>query len=181
MQSDATGETGTAAPAGLSNPMTMMFAVAGGLSVANIYYAQPLLGAMATDFGLSPAAIGIVVTMTQIGYALGLIFITPLGDILNRRRLIAVQALLLSVALMAAAFAPNAGLFMTAMAAVGLLSVLVQTLIAFAAVLATRWRAAGPSALSPAAWSSASSVPASSPGSCRISAGGERFTSALQY
>lgn len=137
MQSDAIGETGATAPAGLSGPVTMMFAVAGGLSVANVYYAQPLLGAMATDFGLSPAAIGIVVTMTQVGYALGLIFITPLGDILNRRRLIAAQALLLSMALMAAAFARNAGLFMAAMAAVGLLSVLVQTLIAFAAVLAT--------------------------------------------
>jgi predicted MFS family arabinose efflux permease len=133
---DAVTDTASNDPAGLSGVMTMMFAVAGGLSVANVYYAQPLLGAMAGDFGISPASIGIVVTMTQIGYALGLIFITPLGDILDRRRLIAVQSLLLCVALAAAALAPTGGLFMAAMVAVGLLSVLVQTLIAFAAVLA---------------------------------------------
>lgn len=133
---DAVTDTASNAPAGLSGVMTMMFAVAGGLSVANVYYAQPLLGAMAGDFGISPASIGIVVTMTQIGYALGLIFITPLGDILDRRRLIAVQSLLLCVALAAAALAPTGGLFMAAMVTVGLLSVLVQTLIAFAAVLA---------------------------------------------
>ncbi|WP_426229249.1 MFS transporter [Pararhizobium sp. DWP3-4] len=129
-------DTARHGPAGFSGAMTMMFAVAGGLSVANVYYAQPLLGAMAGDFGISPASIGIVVTVTQIGYALGLIFITPLGDILDRRRLIAVQSLLLCLALAAAALAPTGGLFMAAMAAVGLLSVLVQTLIAFAAVLA---------------------------------------------
>jgi predicted MFS family arabinose efflux permease len=123
--------------AGLSGAMTLMFAIAAGLSVANVYYAQPLLDAMAADFGIGTGSIGMVVTMTQTGYALGLVFITPLGDILNRRRLIAVQALLLSVALTAAAWAPTAGLFMAAMIAVGLLSVLVQTLIAFAAVLAS--------------------------------------------
>ena len=133
---DAVTDTTSNAPAGLSGAMTMMFAVAGGLSVANVYYAQPLLGTMAGDFGISPPSIGIVVTMTQIGYALGLIFITPLGDILHRRRLIAAQSLLLCVALAAVALAPTGGLFMAAMVAVGLLSVLVQTLIAFAAVLA---------------------------------------------
>lgn len=134
------------APAGLSGAMTMMFAVAGGLSVANVYYAQPLLAAMAQDFGIGTASIGIVVTVTQIGYALGLIFITPLGDILDRRRLITVQSALLSVALIAAGLASSASLFMAAMIAVGLLSVLVQTLIAFAAVLAspvTRGRTVG--------------------------------------
>ena len=133
---DAVTDHASNAPAGLSGAMTMMFAVAGGLSAANVYYAQPLLAAMAGDFGISPASIGIVVTMTQIGYALGLIFITPLGDILDRRRLIAVQSILLCVALAAAALAPTGGLFIAAMVAVGLLSVLVQTLIAFAAALA---------------------------------------------
>jgi len=133
---DAAEDRTSTDPAELSGIMTMMFAVAGGLSVANVYYAQPLLGAMAGDFGISPAAIGIVVTMTQIGYALGLVFITPLGDIVDRRRLIAVQSLLLCVALAAAALAPTGGLFVAAMAAVGLLSVLVQTLVAFATVLA---------------------------------------------
>lgn len=134
------------APAGFSGAMTMIFAVAGGLSVANVYYAQPLLAAMAQDFGIGTASIGIVVTVTQIGYALGLIFITPLGDILDRRRLITVQSVLLSVALIAAGLASSVGLFMAAMIAVGLLSVLVQTLIAFAAVLAspvTRGRTVG--------------------------------------
>ncbi|TWA67002.1 hypothetical protein FBZ85_1421 [Azospirillum brasilense] len=68
---------------GLSRVATLIFAVAAGLSVANVYYAQPLLDAIARDFGISPAAIGLVVTLTQVGYALELIFIAPLGSSQN--------------------------------------------------------------------------------------------------
>jgi len=52
---------------GLSNVTTLIFAVAAGLSVANIYYAQPLLDSIAQDFGISPSAIGLVVALTQVG------------------------------------------------------------------------------------------------------------------
>ncbi|GJD38091.1 MULTISPECIES: MFS transporter [Methylobacterium] len=115
----------------------LIFAVAAGLSVANIYYAQPLLDAMAQEFGISPAAIGLVVTLTQVGYGLGLIFIVPLGDLVDRRRLILCQGLLSVLALVAVATASTGAILFAGMAAVGLLAVVVQVLVAFAATLAT--------------------------------------------
>lgn len=119
-----------------SRGIVLLFAVACGLSVANVYYAQPLLDAMAVDFSISTASIGIVVTLTQVGYALGLFFIVPLGDLLDRRLLIVVQAFVSSVALIVVAFAPNAIVFLAGMIAIGLLAVVVQVLVAFAATLA---------------------------------------------
>jgi predicted MFS family arabinose efflux permease len=125
-----------ALPAALSWNVILLFAVACGLSVANIYYAQPLLDAMAHDFAISPASIGIVVTVTQIGYALGLLFIVPLGDFLDRRRLIVMQSVASALALAIVGFAPTAGVLLTGMVVVGLLAVAVQVLVAFAASLA---------------------------------------------
>ncbi|MGO4736107.1 MFS transporter [Bosea sp. 2KB_26] len=129
-------EDGADAHQGLSHAVTLLFAVACGLSVANIYFAQPLLDVMARDLAISPAAIGGVVTMTQIGYALGLIFIVPLGDLLDRRRLIGTQALLSSLALLVVGLAPSAAVLLAGMVAVGLLAVVVQVLVAFAASMA---------------------------------------------
>jgi predicted MFS family arabinose efflux permease len=130
------GEAADQRHVGLSKSTTPIFAVAAGLSVANIYYAQPLLDAMADDFGIPPAAIGLVVTLTQIGYALGLIFIVPLGDLLDRRRLIVVQGIISAAALVAVATARTEGVLFAGMAAVGLVAVVVQVLVAFAATLA---------------------------------------------
>ncbi|WP_247882899.1 MFS transporter [Azospirillum brasilense] len=124
----------------------MIFAAAAGLSVANIYAAQPLLDAMARDFGIPPAAIGLVVTLTQLGYGLGLIVLVPLGDLVDRRRLIVGQGALSVVALAAVATARTEGMLFAGMAAVGLLAVVVQVLVSFAAALATpaeRGRAVG--------------------------------------
>jgi predicted MFS family arabinose efflux permease len=120
----------------LSRLTILIFAVAAGLSVASVYYAQPLLGSMAQDFGISPSVIGLVVTLTQVGYGLGLIFIVPLGDLVDRRRLIIGQGLLSVVALVAVATANSATVLFVAMAAMGLLAVVVQVLVAFAATLA---------------------------------------------
>ena len=75
-----------------------LFALACGLSVANVYLAHPLLDAMARDLAIKPASVGVVVTVTQAGYALGLIFIVPLGDLTDRRRLIVGQMLLSTAA-----------------------------------------------------------------------------------
>jgi predicted MFS family arabinose efflux permease len=125
-----------ASPEALSRAGVLLFAVACGLSVANIYYAQPLLDAMARDFAISPASIGIVVTVTQIGYALGLLFIVPLGDLLDRRRLIVMQAVASALALAVVGFAPTATVLLVGMVVVGLLAVAVQVLVAFAARLA---------------------------------------------
>jgi predicted MFS family arabinose efflux permease len=132
--------------ADLPQGLVLVFALACGLSVANIYFALPLLDAMARDFSIAPAAIGMVVTMTQIGYALGLVLIVPLGDLLDRRRLIVGQATLSVLALIAVGLAPTAFVLMAGMIVVGLLAVVVQVLVAFAASLARpaeRGRAVG--------------------------------------
>ena len=135
-------------PAGreLSPAITLLFAIACGLSVANIYFAQPLLDAMAYDFGIAPAAIGIVVTLTQAGYAVGLMLIVPLGDLWDRRRLIVGQTMLSAIALVVVGTASNAAMLLGGMVLVGLLAVVVQVLVALAATLAApaeRGRAIG--------------------------------------
>nr|WP_312989777.1 MFS transporter [Comamonas koreensis] len=119
-----------AVPAGL----VWLFAVAAGASVANVYYAQPLLDAVALDLGIPLAAVGGVITATQLGSALALLLLVPLGDRVNRRPLMAWQLLALVLALLAVAFAPSAPLLMAAMLAVGLLgTAMTQGLIAYAA------------------------------------------------
>ncbi|QRM42072.1 MFS transporter [Rhizobium sp. BG4] len=117
-------------------PWTLfLFAATCGASVANVYYAQPLLGSMAADFGLDTADIGIVVTLTQIGYAAGLLLIVPLADIANRRRLVITQTMLLSAAAAAVGLAPSTFMLLVAMIALGLLSVVVQVVVALTASL----------------------------------------------
>lgn len=131
------GPTSQNAGKGLSTVTTLIFSAAAGLSVANVYYAQPLLDAMAQDFGISPSAIGLVVTLTQLGYALGLIFIVPLGDLVDRRRLVLAQGILSVLALVAVATARTEAFLFASLAAMGVLAVVVQALVAFAATLAT--------------------------------------------
>jgi predicted MFS family arabinose efflux permease len=120
----------------LSRPVLLLFATAAGLSVANIYCAQPFLEALAGEFGFGRASVGSVITFTQIGYALGLLFIVPLGDLLNRRRLVLCQLSLSAVALVVVYFAASKEMLLIAMFFVGLLAVVVQVLVAFAASLA---------------------------------------------
>lgn len=112
----------------------LLFAIASGASVANVYYAQPLLDILASDFNVSHAAIGGVVTATQIGCALALIFLVPLGDLVNRRRLMALQLLALISALLVVGFAHSTIILLAGMLAVGLLgTAMTQGLIAYAA------------------------------------------------
>ncbi len=112
----------------------LLFAIASGASVANVYYAQPLLDILASDFNVSHAAIGGVVTATQIGCALALVFLVPLGDLVNRRRLMAIQLMALISALLIVAFAHSTIVLLTGMLAVGLLgTAMTQGLIAYAA------------------------------------------------
>jgi len=130
------GRVSADAASSLPLRMVVLSGAACGLSVANIYFAHPLLDAMARAFAIEPATIGIVVTVTQIGYALGLIFIVPLGDLMDRRRLVVGQAILSAAALTIVGTAPNTTILLTGMFAVGLLAVTVQVLVAFAASLA---------------------------------------------
>src|SRR5947209_20498174 len=106
------------------------------MAVANLYYAQPLLADIAHSFGASTGAAGLVVTLTQVGYAVGLALVVPLGDILERRSLV-VGALLLSVLVLAAAgLAPSIGLLAVCGIGIGVTSVVAQVLVPFAADLA---------------------------------------------
>ncbi len=121
----------------LTPALTLLFSITCGLAVASVYFAQPLLDAMAESLGVASGLIGIVVTATQAGYALGLLLIVPLGDRVNRKRLVLVQALLSAIAL-AAVGASQAWLaLLGAMIVVGLMAVVVQVLVAYTAVLAT--------------------------------------------
>ncbi|MBK5442237.1 MFS transporter [Peribacillus sp. TH24] len=115
----------------------LLFATACGMAVANIYYAQPLLDSLATEFGIAHSSIGIVITITQLCYALGLLLLVPLGDLLNRRRLIVGQILLSVLSLIVVGIAPIITVLFTGLAAVGLLAVVTQVLVAFASTLAT--------------------------------------------
>ncbi|ARF58441.1 MFS transporter [Streptomyces gilvosporeus] len=120
----------------LSRRVVVLFAVACGAAVANVYFSQPLLVTMGHDLAMSPALVGSVVTLTQVGYGLGLFFLVPLGDVADRRRLIVAQLLFLVVALTVVAAARTAATLLAGMAATGLLAVVTQTLVAFAASLA---------------------------------------------
>jgi len=125
-----------ASPSGqnMSPSLVWLFAIASGLSVANVYYAQPLLDALARDFAISHAAVGGVITATQTGCALALLFLVPLGDRVDRRRLMALQLLGLMVALVAVGMAQSAPALLAGMLAVGLLgTAMTQGLIAYAA------------------------------------------------
>ncbi|RUT41498.1 MFS transporter [Paenibacillus anaericanus] len=125
------------APASLiSRNVALLFAIACGLAVANIYYAQPLLDAISNEFGITHSSVGIVITITQVCYALGLLLLVPLGDLLNRRWLIAGQMLVSVLALIVVGTAPTSMVLFIGIAAVGLLAVVTQTLVAFAATLA---------------------------------------------
>lgn len=120
----------------LPRRLTLLFAAACGLAVANVYYAQPLLDEIAVAFGIGHASVGIVVTVTQVGYGAGLLLLVPLGDALDRRRLIVAQSLLSVLALVAVGVAPSTPALLAAVAVVGLLAVVTQVLVAFAATLA---------------------------------------------
>ena len=114
----------------------MLLAVASGLAVANLYYAQPLLDTIARDLGVSSGAAGLLVTATQLGYVGGLLFLVPLGDLLERRRLVSRLLAVDAVALALVATAPDFGVLTVALLCVGVSSVIAQILIPFASTLA---------------------------------------------
>lgn len=120
----------------ISRNVALLFSIACGIVVANIYYAQPLLDAISNEFGISHSFVGLVITITQIFYALGLLLLVPLGDLLNRRWLIAGQMLLSVLALIVVGTATSSIVLFIGIAAVGFLAVVTQTLVAFAATLA---------------------------------------------
>lgn len=114
----------------------VVLAFACGASVANLYYAQPLLDLIGRSFGVGQGAATAVVSLTQIGYAVGLALLLPLGDLLENRKLASRALLVTALALAAAAVAPDLGVFLAASLLIGVTSVVAQILVPLAAHLA---------------------------------------------
>ncbi|MFF7637543.1 MFS transporter [Kitasatospora sp. NPDC008050] len=121
---------------GLSRPLVLLLATACGLVVANNYYAQPLLPALADSLRVSSGVAGLCITVNQLGYALGLVLLVPLGDLLAPRRLVVTMLAVDTLALASAALAPGPGTLLAALAVVGLTGSAASVLIPLATSLA---------------------------------------------
>lgn len=116
--------------------LVLLLAAAAGLGVAPLYYCQPMLGVLESNLGASAQAVGMVPTLTQLGYAFGILLLAPLGDRFDRRRVIVAKAAALVVALLLAAVAPTIDFLWVASFAIGLSATMAQDIVPAAAVLA---------------------------------------------
>lgn len=122
---------------GLSPALIVLMSVATGLAVASNYYAQPLLDTIAYHFSLSASSAGFIVTAAQLGYAAGLLFLVPLGDMFERRTLIVSMTLLTAGGMLITASSQSLSMMILGTALTGLFSVVAQILVPLAATLAT--------------------------------------------
>ncbi|MDP9910265.1 putative MFS family arabinose efflux permease [Variovorax boronicumulans] len=137
MSSIQTTHVPAAAPGhGLPASLILLLAAGAGLSVASLYYAQPMLGVLGADIGASTRAVGFIPTLTQLGYALGILLLAPLGDRFDRRRIVLIKAGALCAALLVAGAAPSIGVLLAASLAIGLAATMAQDLVPAAATLA---------------------------------------------
>lgn len=113
-----------------------LMATGAGLSVASLYYSQPLLGDLASQLGTSDDMIGLIPMLTQLGYAAGILLLIPLGDRYDRRNIILLKTALLVLALLATTLAPGMGTLLTASLVIGLSATLAQDIVPSAAALA---------------------------------------------
>ncbi|MGR6968850.1 MFS transporter [Streptomyces cynarae] len=116
--------------------LVVLLAVASGMTVANLYYAQPLLSSLRDVFHISTATAGTLITLTQVGYVIGMVFLVPLGDRLEKRGLITVLLTVTTLALVAAGLATGFPMLLAASLISGATSVVAQILVPFAASLA---------------------------------------------
>ncbi|MFF4211896.1 MFS transporter [Streptomyces sp. NPDC001796] len=116
--------------------MIALLAVASGMTVANLYYAQPLLSSLRDVFHISTATAGALITLTQVGYVIGMLFLVPLGDRLEKRGLITALLTVTTLALVAAGLATGFPMLLAASLISGATSVVAQILVPFAASLA---------------------------------------------
>ncbi|MFM0196628.1 MULTISPECIES: MFS transporter [Paraburkholderia] len=136
MSTEASVATPGTSTVKLTRSLIALFAFCCGAIVANLYYAQPITELIAPDIHMSSNTASLIVSLTQIGYALGLFFLVPLGDLLENRKLMITTALVSIASLSAAAFAHQPGWFLGISLLVGFSSVAVQILIPLAAHLA---------------------------------------------
>ncbi|MFE6866416.1 MFS transporter [Kitasatospora sp. NPDC057692] len=121
---------------GVPGWLIVLLAVASGSTVANLYYAQPLLSALAEAFHTDTGTAGTLITLTQIGYVLGMVFLVPLGDRLEKRNLISALLAVTTLALVAAGLSTGFPMLLVASLVAGATSVVAQILVPLAAGLA---------------------------------------------
>ncbi|MEU5613601.1 MFS transporter [Streptomyces sparsogenes] len=127
---------GRLAPHGVPGRLIALLAVASGMTVANLYYAQPLLSSLRDVFHISTATAGALITLTQVGYVIGMLFLVPLGDRLEKRGLITALLTITTLSLVAAGLATSFPMLLAASLISGATSVVAQILVPFAASLA---------------------------------------------
>ncbi|EPE4835270.1 MFS transporter [Yersinia enterocolitica] len=119
----------------LSGSKVLMLATGAGLSVASIYYSQPLLGVMGSDLHASVGVAGLVPTLTQIGYALGILLLAPLGDRHDRRIIILLKGILLTAALLFSGFVPGINALLVTSFVIGIAATMAQDIVPASATL----------------------------------------------
>ncbi|CAD2266504.1 MFS transporter [Stutzerimonas stutzeri] len=120
----------------LSPGLVLLLASGAGFSVATLYYSQPILGVLGSDIQASEGAVGMVPMLTQLGYALGILLLAPLGDRYDRRGIILAKASMLMLALLLGSIAPGVGTLLVASLVIGLAATLAQDIVPAAATLA---------------------------------------------
>lgn len=122
---------------GLPASLLWTLAIIAGISVANLYYNQPLLNLISRDLHISEFTANMIAMITQIGYAIGLLFIIPLGDLYKRRNIILVNFSILVLSLLTTALSPTIYLILPASLLTGICSVMPQIFIPIAAQFST--------------------------------------------
>ena len=120
----------------LTSGLLLLLAIIAGISVANLYYLQPLLAEISTTFKVDPTTVGIGAMLTQVGYALGMLFILPLADIYNKKRLICIVAIGAGVIMFILGITNNLWLFLASTLLLGIFSVTPQLIVPLGAELA---------------------------------------------
>ena len=121
----------------ISSGLIILLATACGIIVANLYYAQPLIGVISNEIGLSNSSAGLIVTLTQIGYVVGLLFLVPLGDIVENKKLILILLFSSAFALISMVFVKSVTLLLIASFFIGLGSVAAQVLVPLVSYLSS--------------------------------------------
>lgn len=116
----------------MTTMLACLFAVCSGLAIGNLYWAQPLLVLITNSFGIPEANGGLLITATQIGYAIGIFFIVPLGDFVRRKRLIIIVMGLSIVALVSIALSPSFSILFLSLFCMGIVTVSGQIILPLA-------------------------------------------------
>ncbi|MCB6182055.1 MFS transporter [Leeia sp. TBRC 13508] len=132
----ATPPTGIKIDLDISRALVLLMAISVGLAVASIYYSQPMLGALASQMQVSESGIGWVPTITQIGYALGILLLAPLGDRFDRKQIILLKGVLLALALFAFGAGMQLSHLLLASFVIGMAATMAQDIVPAAATLA---------------------------------------------